>query len=183
MTAPATRARVETGRTVAKRPPAVRVGLALLAAGGVLLGALALVPRVSDWHVIVVAGGSMEPTIPIGSVTVMRDVEDPRSIEVGAVIEFTSPATGRVTTHRVVARDPEGAWFETRGDANNAPDRDRVPAENVLGRYVFHVPWLGRLIAWMKSPLGYVVTILSPGLVLLALELRDSWREWRRSRR
>lgn len=146
------------------------VSLVVLSASVTLLVTLAALPRWSDWHLVTVVGGSMEPTIPLGSVAVIRPTSE--TIAVGTVIEYRSPETGLVTLHRVVGRDERDGHLVTRGDANNVADRTPVQAGAVTGEYAFHVPYAGRAAAWLRSPTGWIVAVLIPGALMIGIELR-----------
>ena len=80
-----------------------------------------------------VRGFSMKPFIRDADVLTIAPLAG-RLPEVGEVVAFVQPATGRLAIHRVVARTPEG-WM-LRGD--NCPESDGlVPGQNLLGRVTF----------------------------------------------
>lgn len=62
----------------------------------------------------------------------------------------------------------------TRGDANEDADPFIVPAENVVGKIWFHVPYLGYVIRFVKTPLGFLLTLCLPGLVLVVMEMKNT---------
>jgi signal peptidase len=142
--------------------------IAVLVAGLVLLAAS---PRLFGIHFVIVAGGSMEPTIHFGSVAIMRDIEDTSSLSAGDIVEYVAPDTHRVTTHRIVGIAADGQSFTTRGDANNVQDKLPVPIENVKARYQFSVPELGTWLHRAHSREGYLVFVLVPGALVILLEV------------
>lgn len=115
----------------------------------------------------VVAGGSMEPTMPIGSAVVVEPV-DPGKLAVGDVVSLRSGEHGALFTHRIIriAQRDGRIWLETKGDANAEPDPSLTPASAVIGREIFTLPLVGYLISLFSIPSG-VVFVLSLGLVLL----------------
>ncbi len=127
------------------------------------------------WQIDTVLSGSMEPAIPTGSIVVSRTV--PLSeIQVGDIITFSGSGRDRFITHRVTAiGQSDGVVFTTKGDANNAGDPFFVPAENVVGKVILHIPFLGFVFSFVKTPLGIIVTLIIPGLLVLGLELREIW--------
>lgn len=157
-------------------------GLTLLTLVVIALVVVAVLPRVSGWHFVMVAGGSMEPTIPFGSVAVMYRLDDARGLEPGTIIEYTSPDTGAVTTHRIIDVTPDGNAYVTRGDANNAEDQTPVPIENVIGEYRYHIPELAKAIEWLQTPTGLLALVWIPGMLLILMELRVLVRGWRQRR-
>jgi signal peptidase len=147
------------------------VGIAMVAALVGMLVFVALAPRLIGWHFVVVAGGSMEPTLHFESVAVMTDVKK-AEIKAGDIVEFEDPAKpGRTVTHRVTQVSDDGALLTTKGDANNVEDQAPVPLDAVKARYMFSVPAVGRFIRWMGTRDGYMTVILVPGLAIVALEL------------
>ncbi len=123
----------------------------------------------------VVQTDSMSPAIGAGSVVFVSDVA-PSQIEVGDVITFerSGDESNRVT-HRVVevqATDSQ-PQFRTKGDANEEPDPEPVPASAVVGAVSFHVPFLGYAIAFGGSGTGLLVLVVIPAVLLLVLEARD----------
>ena len=83
---------------------------------------------------------SMYPTFRIGDVIEYKEV-DPGTLRVGDIIIYwTLIENERVmNAHRIVAiyEDEKGIrYFETQGDANNAPDALTVHQSEVIGKYV-----------------------------------------------
>jgi signal peptidase len=109
------------------------------------------------WQFSTVLTGSMTPKYPVGSMVVIVPVQ-PVEIKVGDVITFT--AEDRRISHRVMTIEdgPSGRAFVTKGDANNVRDQHPVPQENVVGRVMADIPWLGDLLLWIRTPLGMGVT-------------------------
>ena len=58
------------------------------------------VPRLLGYEMFEIVSGSMEPTIPVGSVVYVKNVE-PEKIESGDIIAFYKDE-GDIVTHRVV---------------------------------------------------------------------------------
>ncbi len=130
------------------------------------------------WQVVTVLSGSMEPAIPTGSILVSRPVT-PDEINVGDIITFSGYGRDRFITHRVIAIErTNGLVFTTKGDANNAEDPYRVPAENVVGKVLVHIPFLGFLFSFVKTPIGILLTLVIPGLLIIGLELREFWKTY-----
>lgn len=155
----------------------------------VLLAALSLVAGgepadSSTWRIgvkpMTVLGGSMEPAIGVGSLTLIGRA-DPREVALGDIITFSTPPEARVgslgsdtiTTHRVVAIESGagGLAFETKGDANEDPDGWSVPADSMVGKPLLTIPYLGYAARWASSGTGFVLLIVVPGVLLIVTEL------------
>lgn len=133
--------------------------------------ALAAVVSLAVWSqlvpLVVVAGDSMAPAIPRGSVLQPRPVAA-AAIRVGDVVTVRAE-NGVLVTHRVtrLADLPEGRFLQLRGDANASPDPVLVAASRVVGRADFSLPLAGVLLAMLTTPSGLlaVLALFAAGLV------------------
>lgn len=134
----------------------------------------------------VVVSGSMEPNIPVGSIVYALRTTN---YGPGDVISFKN-AKDQTVTHRVVSvvkespiqetPSKETPWktqYKTKGDANNTPDTELVPASSVLGKVIFQVPYVGRFIGFIKTPLGFGLIIILPTLLFILSELWNIKKE------
>jgi signal peptidase len=124
------------------------------------------------WRTEIVLSGSMEPAIQTGSVVVSRPIaaDDVRE---GDIIMFASPDGHSLTTHRVfkVEPDNDGLHFTTKGDANKGADINAVVPGQIVGNIVFSVPYLGYLVAFIRTPVGLVLFLVVPAAILIISEL------------
>jgi len=134
-----------------------------------------LAPRF-DWRVDEVLSGSMEPQLQVGSVVVTRPAAL-GEIKVGDIITYASPRDGNLTSHRVIeVIGSTPSQFRTKGDANEDADPFTVPAENVVGKVCFHLPYLGYTAHFIKTFPGLLLTLCLPGLLIIITELRNIWQ-------
>jgi signal peptidase I len=94
------------------------------------------------YHVVVVQGGSMQPTIEPGDLIVITP--PPPQIVAGMILTFE--VDGYVVTHRVVEVAADGT-FVTKGDANDARDDFSGNNVRVVGQYQFRIPRIGGLLS------------------------------------
>ena len=139
---------------------------------------LVVLPAVFASSLAIVYSGSMKPEMPVGAVAWMAPV-DPTEIEVGDIIAFNPPLQPDVTvSHRVIeVLDGETLGFVTKGDANEDPDWDIVPADHVLAKVTFSVPNMGRVLLYVgqytRSRLGFALFIALPTILLIGNAMRD----------
>ena len=110
---------------------------------------------------VVVLSGSMEPEILTGDLAILKRI-DPSELKLNDIIAYKEGNT--LVTHRIVElteNDGEPS-FTTRGDANNASDRNPVAYSQVEGVYIYRIPGLGRLAMFMQTPLGILVFVGVP---------------------
>lgn len=90
--------------------------------------------------------GSMEPFIYSGDIVLIQRVT-PEEISVGDIIQFR--ADNYDIIHRVIARDDHE--LTTKGDNNNAIDPDTVNTGFVRGKYLYHIPYLGKIPLYIRT--------------------------------
>ena len=134
-----------------------------------LLACLGLtVPRFVGIQTYVVVTGSMEPSIPVGSLVYAKPVE-PETLQVGDVIVFysTNAASNGTAqdgavpiTHRVVENHVDKGEIITKGDANESVDMFSAAYINVVGKMLAHVPKLGYLASPLSSLQGKIAMVM-----------------------
>jgi signal peptidase len=153
----------------------------VMSTGAVLaIGVLALTvgPRFLPYQTYTVLSGSMEPTLPVGSVIVAVPAQG-NELNKGDIITVANPQhQGMLVTHRIVAVEagPQGRVFKTKGDANQEPDSWIVPASGGGWRYAFAIPYLGYVLSALQSGFGRLVLLVVPTLLLGGLLLVEIWR-------
>lgn len=139
---------------------------------GILLLALALMlPRLFGYDIRAVETGSMEPTIPTGSICYVNTKIDPAQLRKGDIIAFTLPQ-GMNVTHRVISINADGS-FVTKGDANENADAGYIAQEQVLGKTQFHIPHIGALLNRFNTTqfiIFAVLFLISREILLLLFE-------------
>ena len=160
-------------RRVVKWPTIMFLGLLVLVA--ILF---VLLPAVFASRLGVVYSGSMAPAMPVGAMVWMEPV-DPAQIKVGDIIAFNPPWDPDATvSHRVIeVIEAPTLGFYTKGDANEDPDFDAVPAEHVLAKVNFNIPNLGYVLGYIRrytrGPLGFTLSIALPTVLLIGSAVRD----------
>lgn len=132
------------------------------------------VPSVGGIFPMIVLTDSMEGTFSAGSLIVCTTVEAD-DVHVGEIICYFDPAGNgtTTTTHRVQEIKNEGGniSFVTKGDANNAADAKPVPANKLIGRYVFHIAGLGSVAMFMQTTPGLIIFAALPIILLIAYDV------------
>lgn len=169
--APAARA---AGGRAGRRTAALlgEIALTVAAVLGLAMAGVTVVAARTGVRPLVVRSGSMEPTIPTGSMVLVQRVAA-AEIAVGDVVAVERPDHTRVT-HRVVdlERHGETAELTLKGDANE--DVDPAPVNVVeADRLIRQVPEVGRFAAWLATaPGGFVIGCLLTAVTMLALRRR-----------
>lgn len=128
-------------------------------------------PQVFGYQIKSVLSGSMEPTFLTGSIIAVKSVEgvDKKELERGDVITFVD-GKKRLITHRIneIKISGEYVMYQTKGDNNNAADKDLVLSDNVRAKYTgFTIPYIGYFISFAQSKEGSAILLIFPGVLLL----------------
>ena len=147
------------------------VALTLAAAGGVVCIVLVILSAAFDITLVMFKTGSMTPTIPAGSVAIVREIPA-ADVKVGGITtisrEGALPVTHRVTS--VSTGDGALRSITMKGDANEAEDPVPYVVSSVR-LVIFSVPALAHVIVWFSNP--YVL-----GGITLAAAALVTWSFW-----
>jgi len=155
-----TNSNMSTGKTESRwkhRLSVILSALSTLIFAIVIISVLALsVPRVFGFQMYNIVSGSMEPTIPVGSLIYVKET-DPQSVEENDVIAYYHVGSSdTVVAHRVIEVNRDSCEFITKGDANESADLNPVTYEMVYGKVVLHIPALGTVSVLLTGVTGKV---------------------------
>ena len=127
---------------------------------------------VKKFQILRVMSGSMEPEIHTGSV-VFSIKTDPKTLNVGDIINYSSKDPNVSVTHRLVeiATKNNQTVFRTKGDANQGSDAEEIYDSAIKGKVIFSIPYLGYISVWMKTPLGFILTVIIPAILIIGSEI------------
>jgi signal peptidase len=159
-----------------------------------LVGGFTIITRTvsgTNLPIAAVESGSMEPTIPTGSLIFIQKVSGADLVAgakpVGDVVVFYWPNT-KITdywirtiydpapwSHRAIAKQEiNGTYYVlTKGDANLNPDENPgdvstwIPMGNVIGRIVWSIPYVGYLFLWSNNPFVVAAIIIILLIILI----------------
>lgn len=136
----------------------VMVGLIFITAQSRLTGQE---PALLSHRIYIVDSGSMSPTIKVGSMIIVKEME-PQEIKEGDIITYYGSTNSVKVTHRVVEVQQQGQSFITRGDANETNDPMPLEAQKVIGKVVFTIPFIGVMFSFISTGQG-IATLLILG--------------------
>ena len=114
---------------------------------------------------------SMEPTINVNDVVLTKEVEQ-KDLKVGDVITFLQKR--EVITHRITKIEENEGEFEytTKGDNNNIEDIFKISYENIEGKHVLTIPYLGKIVQILDNKLVFLIILLII-LIFMFIQLRN----------
>lgn len=109
----------------------------------------------------IVKTGSMEPTLPIGSLVTIETNVMP---EIGDIATFSDEAVtfknygfitkpeyeGAVTTHRVIDIDEDGNYI-FKGDAPDAQGKQVVSPDRIVGKELWHITFIAPVMRLIRG--------------------------------
>ena len=122
-----------------------------------------------------ILSGSMEPTLSVDDLVIVKRAD---KINKGDIIAFYDE-NGNKVMHRVI--DVEGDTITTQGDANNVADTP-ISKDKVCGKYVGKIKYLGKIIKFIKTPLGISICFVITIIILLLPERRQGKHESKHSK-
>ena len=137
------------------------------------------IPSVFGWKPFIVLSGSMEDTIMPGDLILTKEI-DVSELKEGDVISYrTNKYT--VITHRIInIVDEEGERkYYTKGDNNDTDDINHVCNNQIEGIYRYRIPELGKIALNLQKPIGIVICIALPLIIVLIAQFADSKRQER----
>jgi len=128
------------------------------------------------WRLDAVAGNSMQPVIRMGDV-VITQTADASEISIGDIVTYVSPLNSKLVTHRVVEiREGSRLILQTQGDANDSIDNYGVPAENLIGKVIFTLPYVGYITDILKNRSLLIIAVIIPAVLLIIIEINTITR-------
>ncbi len=117
-------------------------------------------------HVYTNTSGSMEPSAPAGSASLVL-IQDPFSYEAGDIIAFRTDH--ETVIHRL--QGVRGNRYITKGDRNDAIDPGLLDPRRVIGKAVLTIPFAGVWINFMKEPFGSALFLVLPAVFFIVTEI------------
>ena len=134
-------------------------------------------PITGNYKIMVVQSGSMEPTIKMGSLVIVKPESDYKIgnvITFGPVTKTKAPTSHRIYDIKVINGEPV---YVTKGDANNAPDTTEIQKKDIIGKVLFSVPYIGYAVNFAKKPLGFGLIIIVPAALIIFDEVKNIFQE------
>ena len=148
-----------------------------------LLLILTVLPGFGGYKVLIVQSGSMEPAIKTGSLIIIKSADD---YQVNDIITFNQfpDRNDASTTHRIISidKDNDQLKYQTKGDANNSPDAAPINKNQIWGKTIAALPYLGYGVAAARTKLGFMIIILVPAGMIIFDEIKKIWRELQKKR-
>jgi len=146
-----------------------------------LYAVLNYIPPFSTHEHFVIVTGSMEPTINIGDVAYINTEYNLDDLQVGDIIAFylNIDLTGEdeVVVHYIADiaynESNERIYHTKREGTDINWDNWEITDENIVGKYVFKVPFIGKILLFLDTIYGKLVFIADIIFIYLIFDILD----------
>lgn len=135
-------------RDLKKQNPIVYVPIfiVLIIFGAFMLGLFKYEP-------IAIVSNSMDPVFNRGDVVVLRKVNKTNLNKLKKYDIIIYSIDKQLVAHRIINKkeEKEELYFKTKGDANISPDLKWVKEDQIVGKYEFHIKYVGYPSVWLND--------------------------------
>ena len=158
--------------------------IAIILIYNIILIALSSANKISVVNILgyksyIIKTNSMEPTISINDVVITKKVKKEK-IKKGDVITFLQD--GEVITHRITQIEDNGN-YTTKGDNNNIEDTFKITYENIEGKHILTIPYLGKIVQALYNKIVFLIITLIILIFMFITILNQEKRENRREKK
>ncbi len=123
---------------------------------------------------LTVQSESMAPTFDQGDLIFIQKC-DPTTLKTGDIITFHTIIDGQyaLNTHRIDSiEELAGARsYTTKGDNNAITDDHIISDVDIVGKYVVRLPYMGNVMNFLSSSVGFLVVIVIPMLLFFIYQV------------
>ncbi len=138
------------------------------------------VPSILGMRLFSIRTDSMYDTLMPGDLIIDTAVKDPESLKKNDVITYWTVIDGErvLNTHRIVEiYDGNGFLiFATKGDNNSTVDTLTVHESEIVGKYSFRIPGVGKAFDYLQTSTGFLIVVVIPVVIFLIYQLIQFFR-------
>lgn len=138
------------------------------------------VPSILGVSILSIQTDSMYPTLKMGDLIVDTTVKDASKLRPGDIITYWTVIEGerRLNTHRINTVNDAGNYlvFETSGDKLGTVDALTVHESEIVGKYRFRIPGIGKVVDYLQTPTGFFLLVIIPVLIFFIFHLVQFFR-------
>ena len=141
-------------------------------------------PEKINYQFYTVLTNSMEPKIPTYSLVLVKKFETDEDIQLQPqqIITFHADRFGQriIITHHFnkTERTDEGITiYRTNAEGKDQLDIYQTTREDLIGTYLFHIPYIGKIVLFLKSKFGFILYGEFSIIFLVNALIRSRWEE------
>lgn len=120
----------------------------------------------------VIISGSMEPNLKISDIVIIKRCEQ-NELKENDIISFRSGQS--VITHRInkIIETENGVEYITKGDNNNIKDNGTIKFDDIEGKYIGKIEYLGKVVLFLKNKI-VIISIIIIFYLIYAHEMKTN---------
>lgn len=141
-------------------------------------------PEKINYQFYTVLTNSMEPKIPTYSLVLVKKFETDEDIQLHPqqIITFHADRFGQriIITHHFnkTERTDEGITiYRTNAEGKDQLDIYQTTREDLIGTYLFHIPYIGKIVLFLKSKFGFILYGEFLIIFLVNALIKSRWEE------
>ena len=138
------------------------------------------VPSILGIRPFTVQSDSMYPALQPGDLIIDTAVKDPATLTIGDIVTYWTIIDGErvLNTHRITGIYDGGTYriFETKGDRNTIADPLTVHESEIVGKFSFRIPGVGKVLDYLQTSTGFLLIIVLPVLLFFIFHLVQFFR-------
>ncbi|MDO5555529.1 MAG: signal peptidase I [Clostridia bacterium] len=126
----------------------------------------------------IITTDSMAPNINKGDIAIIKKSD--KKLKIGDIITFKK--NREFVTHRIIDLLDDETYI-TKGDNNNIQDPEQVTNEQLQGSLVLLVPYLGKIIIFMKNKFFIIYIVIIVSLICIYINQIQNKKKIRREKK
>ena len=137
-------------------------------------------PNIFGLRLLSIQTNSMADTLMPGDLVISVGVKDKSTLRPGDIITYWTVINGErvLNTHRIINIYDGGDYliFETQGDNNTSVDPLTVHQNEIIGKYKFRLPGVGKVFDYLQTPTGFLLIVVVPVFIFFIYHLVQFFR-------
>ena len=138
------------------------------------------VPSILGIRPFTVQSDSMYPVLQPGDLIIDTAVKEPATLKIDDIVTYWTIIDGErvLNTHRITGIYDGGTYriFETKGDRNTIADPLTVHESEIVGKFKFRIPGVGKVLDYLQTSTGFLLIIVLPVLLFFIFHLVQFFR-------
>lgn len=140
------------------------------------------VTQLTGYRLYTVMTDSMEPTIPTYSLVLTKLIPEEEEIKPNTIVTFKANRFGDdiLLTHyfRGTEVGEDGnLYYRTQAEGKDNFDSYETKRSDIIGEYVIHVPFIGKVFLFLKSEFGFILYGEFAVIFLINKVIKTRWEE------
>lgn len=140
------------------------------------------VAELTGYRLYTVLTDSMEPTIPTYSLVLTKLIPVEQPIKPNTIVTFEADRFGEdiLLTHyfrKTQIGNDGNTYYRTQAEGKDFFDNYETKRSDIIGEYVYHVPYVGKVFLFLKSSFGLIYLGEMFTIYLINMLIKAKWKE------